>query len=124
MLFRSSVYPELRGMLDKVRSACKRNDPVGASTAVWAIQTEIAQMLSSLQPGKGDATFHLYSEVSEYYRALNFPDVLSLDFGDLAEAAQGIERLDSVLRAWLEEQAISLQEFSSLEALRLTLSAT
>ena len=61
-IFESS-YPEIKDGIRKVLKACERQQPVAASAAAWAIQSELSFMLSDLEH-PGSQPFNRYSEVA------------------------------------------------------------
>lgn len=119
----NQAYPELRGAIDKVRSACNRGDPVAASAAARTAQHELSLMLAELGSGEQHG-FNRYTEFAGLYRQLGFADLLTAPAGDLGELATQATLLDRQLRAWLTQEAVDLGEFDSLPALQQALTRT
>jgi hypothetical protein len=115
-----SSYPEIKDGIRKVLNACERQQPVAASAAAWAIQSELSLMLSDLAH-PGSQSFNRYSEVSGPYRQLGFPDLLLAPSGDLAFLAEQVRQLDQQVRDWLRAQSIDLCAFENIDDLKRSL---
>lgn len=117
------AYPELRGAIDKLRSACDRGDPVAAGAAARTAQHELSLLLAELSTGAQHG-FNRYAEFAGLYRQLGFADLLTAPAGDLFALAEQATLLDRQLRAWLTQEAVDLCEFDSLPALQQALTST
>jgi len=117
----ATAYPEIKGQVDKIASACRRQDAVGASAATWFLQSDVSLMLSRLGHGPGSGSFNLYSEIAGQYRGAGLPEVMMSDFADLPQVEEQGWRFDEAIRRWLTERGVGLQEYTTLDDLRRTL---
>ncbi len=109
-----SSYPETKDGIRKVLTACERRQPIAASVAAWAVQSELSLMLNALQNSADHTNFNLYNEFAFLYRQLGFPDLMHIPVGDLSTLAEQARTLDMQLRQWLQGQAVDLCEFETL----------
>jgi hypothetical protein len=112
-LFRNA-YPEINAQLGKILTACEKQHPFEASSAAMVVQQEIGSLLCELDGTHPDA--HFFSEYAKHYFEIDLPDLISLDFNQFETVSKRVKQFDSVLRRWLSNQSVSLNEYDSLEA--------
>lgn len=116
------AYPELKDGFRKVLSACARQLPLEASIAAWQQQVELSQMLADLRSDLGShASFNLYSEFGTVYAELGLPNLMECPPDDTVSLAAETTRLDQRLRRLLQEHAVNLAEFETVEAFERSL---
>jgi hypothetical protein len=112
------AYPEIRDMIGKIESACRRGEEVAASGAAWFLQYDLSMTLEETRRAAAHDEFNLYDEFSTVYREVGLPDLMQVPSADMDELAAQAGSLDSRLRQWLQKESVSLNEFRDLEELR------
>ncbi|MFX1536446.1 MAG: nucleotidyltransferase domain-containing protein [Promethearchaeota archaeon] len=115
-------YTGLRAYIDKVRSACRQKDILGASYAANELQIWIAEELAKVEEKMVINLyqyFNLYEEVKRVYEQFELPDldkyITSEDFKELERA---VNQLEAHLQRYCQDQNVRLkifQDFKSLE---------
>jgi hypothetical protein len=108
-------YEEVKGVLDKVVSACERND---YSTAYfWAIgvQDEIARFIYFAEKGQWPSQLDHASAYHAYYNQLQFPDLIKLlNPEDLTPLQSAVETLDYLLESHLKKHQVNINRFQTI----------
>ncbi|AKI97675.1 nucleotidyltransferase domain-containing protein [Kosmotoga pacifica] len=105
--------------VNKVLSACKRNDVIAAKFSAFQLQEEICQLMNKIENGFYGTNFNMLNEYSEAYEKAGFPDLLKpASKGDLVELARQAQQLDKKAREWLENHSIELNILRNEEELR------
>ncbi|MDQ8736061.1 hypothetical protein [Paenibacillus sp. LHD-38] len=108
-------YEEIKGILDKVRTACETENYDLAFFGALAAQDEIARALFYAEKG---FSVNLGLEGQALYDRLGFLDLIPLldplDFTSLLEA---VERLDTLLQNHLKERGVLIHRFEGITSL-------
>lgn len=113
------AYAEIHEHLQKLRSACKGNDPVRASLEARLVQDDVSRMLASAHCKVGYGEFNRPGEYRRHYRDMGLPDLMAaFDPTDLSRLADLAVELDKRLQAWLEVNGIDTCVFEGLDELR------
>lgn len=108
-------YEEVKGILDKVLTACEINDYESAFFWAIGVQNEISQFLYYAE--KGHWPVSLDSSLDyQIYKNLGFPDLISiLDAQNLSLLFEAVNRLDLQLENHLKSQGVVMNRFSNNE---------
>lgn len=110
-------YPAIHDYVGKIITACEQRNLIKASYWASLMQGEVALMLAQINSHASLSGANLYSEYSEYFRSLGWPDMVQAietrDFGYIAEQAR-----DFALQAegYFIANSIPLNVFETLEA--------
>lgn len=109
-------YEEMKGILDKIITACETNDYISAF--YWAIgaQDEISRFIYFTEKGHWPVALNPTLDYQSIYRGLGFPDLIALlDSRNLAPLCEAVERLDSLLESHLSNQGVTINRFETPE---------
>ncbi|QYR23589.1 nucleotidyltransferase domain-containing protein [Paenibacillus sp. sptzw28] len=108
-------YEEVKGVLDKVASACERND---YSTAYyWAIgvQDEIARFLYFAEKGQWPGQLDDASAYHAFYNQFQFPDLIKLlNPDDLTPLLKAVGNLNYLLERHLKKHEVKINRFETI----------
>jgi predicted nucleotidyltransferase len=109
-------YEEIKGQLDKIKTACEMNDYSTAFFWSIGVQDEIARFTYYAEKGYWPITLDPTLDYQEYYNSCGFPDLVSfLDPQNLAPLSAAIESLDSHLGSHLRKKGVRINRFETLE---------
>jgi hypothetical protein len=109
-------YEEVKGLLDKLKTACEMNDY--NSAFFWSIgaQDEIARFIYYAEKGHWPVSLVPTLEYQEYYNSSGLPDLVGLlDPENLLPLFEAVERIDSLLERYLESKGVEIHRFQTLE---------
>ncbi|WP_229106728.1 nucleotidyltransferase domain-containing protein [Paenibacillus sp. 1001270B_150601_E10] len=116
-------YEEIKGTLDKVRTACETNDYETAFFGAIHVQDLISNFLFYAENGFWPSTLDPSLEYQSVYKESGLPNIVSiLDNKEMSELNKAIEDLDSSLRSLLLSKGVHIHEFRSIEQLEKYLS--
>jgi hypothetical protein len=105
-------YEEIKGIFDKVLTACERNDYTTAYFWGIGVQAEIARALYFSEKGYWPISIDSDLEYMEVYKELGFPDLAALlDPTDLQPLFEAVERLDTLLEEHLRQHGVAINRF-------------
>ncbi|KKC47868.1 MULTISPECIES: nucleotidyltransferase domain-containing protein [Paenibacillus] len=108
-------YEEEKGTLDKIRSACERNDYDTAYFHAVHAQDLIAQFLFFAETGQWPCDLKLSADHHALYRQAGLPELVPLlDPHDLTRLQAGAERLSVVLESYLRDRGVEINRFSDM----------
>jgi hypothetical protein len=111
-------YEEAKGTLDKIITACEKNDYNTAFFAAIGIQDEITRFLYFAEKGYWPCKLEPNLAYLDLYNRLGFPDlVVLLDPHDLSQLQAAVERLSSLLESHLRTQGVGINRFQNIEQL-------
>ncbi|PQP88856.1 hypothetical protein CPT76_11475 [Paenibacillus sp. AR247] len=109
-------YEEVKGIMDKVVSACESSDYHTAYFWAVGVQKEVSRFLFFTEKGYWPSPLCAGEEELTLYKELGFPDLIGLlnqvDFSPLKEA---VEQLDSQLEQHLQSQGVQINRFRNAE---------
>jgi hypothetical protein len=117
-------YEETKGTLDKIITACEKNDYDTAFFNAIRIQDEITYFLYLVEKGYPPCRLELNSDYLEVYTKAGLPELIHLlDPSDLKPLQAAIERLDVLLVSRLKTKGVKINSFESLEQFEKFLNA-
>ncbi|MDQ0061871.1 nucleotidyltransferase domain-containing protein [Paenibacillus harenae] len=115
-------YEEIKGVFDKLLTACENNDYTTAFFWSAGVQDEIARFLYFAEKGYWPASIIPAADYQNIYVQAGFPDLPELLAADrLAELREAITLLDNRLLSLIKAQSVPIAEFDDLEQLKLYL---
>lgn len=118
----NGFYEEIKGIFDKLLTACENNDYTTAFFWSVGVQDEIARFLYFAEKGYWPASIVPVSDYQDMYvreRLPNLPELLAAD--RLTELREAITQLDIGLRRMLEANSVPITEFDNVEQLKIYL---
>jgi predicted nucleotidyltransferase len=109
-------YEEVKGVLDKLKTACETNDYISAF--FWSIgaQDEIARFIYYSEKGYWPIALDPTLDYQYFYKSSGFPDLVALlDAQNLAPLNEAVKALDSLLESHLRTQGVEINRFQTLE---------
>ncbi|RAP76856.1 hypothetical protein DL346_11255 [Paenibacillus montanisoli] len=107
-------YEEVKGVLDKVKTACEMNDYPSAYYWAIGVQDEIARFLFFAEKGLWPS--RLNRQEQELYLSHGFPNLTALlDARDLEPLFAAVEELDRKLEGHLLQREVTINRFATLE---------
>jgi hypothetical protein len=109
-------YEEVKGVLDKLKTACEMNDY--NSAFIWSIgvQDEIARFIYYAEKGHWPVSLDLTLDYQEYYSRRGLPNLVALlDPDHLSRMYEAVERLDSLLESDLQTRGVRINRFGTVE---------
>jgi predicted nucleotidyltransferase len=111
----AGFYEEIKGVLDKIRTACENKDYDAAFFSAVGVQDEIARFLYYAEHGYWP---NLSLSYQNFYSQLGFPNIISLldphRFEPLEEA---VEQLDQLMQKHLTTKGVAIRRFASIAQL-------
>ncbi|ASS67026.1 MULTISPECIES: nucleotidyltransferase domain-containing protein [unclassified Paenibacillus] len=108
-------YEEEKGILDKIQSACERNDYDTAYFHAVKAQDNIAAFLCYAETGQWPSDLKLSADHHDLYRQAGLPELVPLlDPHDLTRLQAGAERLSVVLESYLRSKGVEINRFSHM----------
>jgi hypothetical protein len=109
-------YEEAKGVLDKILTACEKNDYHTAFFWAISIQDEIARFIFFAESGHWPCNLDPSLSYQELYTRLGLPDlVVLLDPHNLAPLQATVERLDTLLESHLRTQGVEINRFETIK---------
>jgi hypothetical protein len=109
-------YEEVKGILDKVLTACEMNDCDSAFFWAIGVQGEISRFLYYAEKGHWPVSLDPSLGYQNVYRNLGFPDLTAiLDAQNLAPLFEAVKRLDSLLENHLKNQGVEINRYRNNE---------
>lgn len=109
-------YEEVKGVLDKVVTACETNDYSSAFYGAVGVQDQIAYFLYFAEKGHWPSPLDHSMSYLELYKQLGFPDLIDfLNPADLRPLQTAIVTLDNLLENHLRNHEVKVNRFASLE---------
>ncbi|RED40518.1 hypothetical protein [Paenibacillus sp. VMFN-D1] len=109
-------YEEVKGIMDKVVSACESSDYHTAYFWAVGVQKEVSRFLFFTEKGYWPSLLCAGEEELTLYKELGFPDLIGLlnqeEFSPLKEA---VEQLDSQLEQHLQSRGVQINRFRNAE---------
>lgn len=108
-------YEEVKGIIDKVKTACETNDYTSAF--FWAIgaQDEIARFIYYAEKGYWPISLDPTLDYQEFYNRSGLPDLVALlNSHNLAPLREAVEGLDSLLENHLRTQGVEIYRFDNI----------
>lgn len=107
-------YEEIKGIFDKIITACERNDYHTVFYWSIAVQDEIARTLFFAKEGYTPSSLEASINYQDYYFRLGFPDLVGhLNNQNLVSLREAVERLDSLLESHLMNQGVGIKRFQN-----------
>ncbi|MFN8374081.1 MAG: nucleotidyltransferase domain-containing protein [Anaerolineae bacterium] len=117
----NGYYPAIREYVNKILSACARDNWANASVVAAQMQKEMAMMLAYAEDGIPYSEFSVFAEYRGAFDRLGFPDLSpAVDGHDLAQLAALTQRFEAAAQAYLQQQGVTLnvaETWDSLKAL-------
>lgn len=109
-------YEEVKGLMDKIITACEMNDYDLAFFAANHVQDLVAAFLFHAETGQWPSDYVIDLSYQDFYKQAGFPDLVDLlhshDLSPLREAA---ERLSVRLEDHLRAKGVSINRFEDIE---------
>ena len=116
-------YEEVKGVFDKVVTACEKNDY--SSAFYWAIgvQDEIARFLYFAEKGQWPSQLDHTLAYQALYNELEFPNLINLlNPDDLTPLQTAVGSLDNLLERHLKHHEVKINRFVSVQEFKAFLS--
>lgn len=115
----TGYYEEVKGVLDKVITACEKNDYSTAFYGAMGVQDQIAYFLYYAEKGYWPSPLDYSMAYLDLYTKLGFPNLIELlDPDDLSPLQVAVEKLDHLLESHLKKNAVKINRFATLEEFR------
>jgi len=109
-------YEEVKGVLDKVLTACEMNDYNTAYFWAIGVQGEISRFLYNAEKGHWPVSLDPSLDYQNVYKNLGFPDLIAiLDSQNLSPLFEAVKRLDCLLENHLRNQGVRINRFRNTE---------
>ena len=109
-------FEETKGVLDKIITACERNDCDTAFFSAIHAQDEIARSLFFAETGRWPGGLSMDLTYQDIYRQIGLPDLASiLNPRDLAPLQFAVECLSSRLEKHLQTKGAKINRFANIE---------
>lgn len=109
-------FEEVKGLLDKIITACEKKDLDTALFYAIHVQDEIAVFLYFAETGQWPSPLMTYSTYQDAYIQAGIPDLAALlNSHDLLPLKEGVQRLSSQLESHLRARGVEINRFPDLE---------
>ncbi|MFD0717288.1 kanamycin nucleotidyltransferase C-terminal domain-containing protein [Paenibacillus sp. GCM10027626] len=109
-------YEEIKGVLDKIITACEMNDYDTAFFSTIHAQDEIARFLFFAETGHWPSSLMFNSTYQDIYKRLGFPELVALLYPhDLSQLQLAVVRLSSLLETHLQTKGVEINRFANIE---------
>lgn len=109
-------YEELKGVMDKVITACEMNDYDTAFFSAISVQDLTTAFLFFAETGHWPSDLIIDSSYMETYRKLGFPELIAtLDWQDLSKLQAAVESLVVLLDRYLRAKGVEINCFENVE---------
>lgn len=109
-------YEEIKGVLDKIITACEMNDYDTAFFSAVHVQDEIAAFLFYAETGHWPCDLIIDSSDLDIYKRLGFPDLVAmLNSRDLSRLQAAVEHLSTLLKGHLRTKGVEINCFENIE---------
>ena len=111
----SGFYEELKGVLDKIVTACEMNDYDTAFFASIQAQEETARFLYFAETGQWPCSFISNGSYQSFFRGLGFPDMVALlNPDDLSPLQAAVVQFALSLEQHLRKQGVPIKRFAHI----------
>ncbi|SDX80549.1 nucleotidyltransferase domain-containing protein [Paenibacillus sp. CF384] len=108
-------YEEVKGIFDKIRTACEKNDYTTASYWSIGVQDEVARFLYYFEKGIWPESLASGLAYQSFYNEAGLPNLLALlDPLDLVPLHDAVVRLDQLLEQYLLSRGVAINRFNNL----------
>ncbi|MCB0024282.1 MAG: hypothetical protein KDD91_14710 [Caldilinea sp.] len=115
-------YPELKRDLQAIMLACEQADLYAAKGAVLSLLHEMSRGIAQVATGIEVTRFNALADYEQQLMVLGFPALLApLVAGDFHALERQCHHFDRRLQAFLQENGVGLNDFATLEELKLFL---
>lgn len=115
-------YEELKGVMDKIITACEMNDYNTAFFSAISVQDLTAAFLFFAETGHWPSDLIIDSSYMETYRKLGFPELIAtLDWQDLSKLQAAVESLVVSLDRYLRAKGVEINCFENIEEFKINL---
>ncbi|MDR0269685.1 kanamycin nucleotidyltransferase C-terminal domain-containing protein [Paenibacillus sp.] len=109
-------YEEIKGVLDKIITACETNDYDTAFFSAVHVQDVIAAFLFFAETGHWPCDLKIDSSSLDIYKRLGFPELVPmLNSHDLSQLQTAVERLSTLLKKHLRTKEVEINCFENIE---------
>ncbi|WP_222120683.1 hypothetical protein [Paenibacillus sp. Y412MC10] len=109
-------YEEVKGIMDKVVSACESSDYPTAYFWAVGVQKEVSRFLYFTEKGYWPSPLCAGEEELTLYKELGFPDLIGiLNQEDFIPLKVAVEQLDSQLEQHLQSRGVQINRFRNAE---------
>lgn len=118
----TGFFEEIKGNLDKLKTACEVRDYQIAYFGSMGVQEEIARFMYYAERGYWPTSLEPSLDYQRYYLGAGMPDLVSvLDPHDFAPLHEAVIQLESNLEKYLLNQGVTINRYESLEQLKRSL---
>jgi hypothetical protein len=111
----TGFYEEAKGTLNKIITACEKNDFNTAFFAAIGIQDEISRALFFAEKGIMPAEAVSPMQGLDVYRQLELPDLVALlDPNNLTPLREAVQRLDQAMQHLLAAKGVEIKRFDTV----------
>lgn len=111
-------YEEMKGVLDKIITACEQRDYDTAYYSAIAVQAILANFLHYAEKGLDPCMLEPNMDYQNIYNRIGLPDlVILVDEDDFKPLRSAVEELDKLLVHHLRDQGVEIIQFDSIEQL-------
>ncbi|MBP3962649.1 nucleotidyltransferase domain-containing protein [Paenibacillus lignilyticus] len=108
-------YEEVKGIFDKIRTACEKNDYTTASYWSIGVQDEVAAFLCYFETGLWPGSLEAGATYHSSYTEAGLPDLPAhLDPLNLVPLHDAVVRLDQLLERHLQSKGVAINRFNDL----------
>lgn len=110
------IYEEFKGIFDKLKTACERNDYDTAFFWSIGVQDEISRFLFYAEKGRWPGISDAARHYQELYNSIGLPNLAALlDPHDLTPLLAAVERLETAFAACLTNEGVVINRFDTLK---------
>lgn len=118
----NGFFEEIKGVLDKLKTACVAGDYQIAYFNSLGVQEEIARFMYYAVRGYWPTSLETNLDYQRFYVSTGMPDLVSvLDPHDFAPLHEAVIQLESSLGKYLLDQGVTINRYESLEQLKSSL---
>ncbi|WP_308638198.1 nucleotidyltransferase domain-containing protein [Paenibacillus silvisoli] len=108
-------YEEIKGIFDKIITACEKNDYMLASYWAIGVQDEAAAFLYYFECGLWPDRLEIGAAYQSFYHEAGLPDLIPLlNPRDLVPLHDAVVRLDQLLERHLQERGVRMNRFEGV----------
>ncbi|MCM3628670.1 nucleotidyltransferase domain-containing protein [Paenibacillus glycanilyticus] len=109
-------YEEIKGIFDKILTACERDDYPSAYFWAIGVQIEVARALYYAEKGYWPADYDNTLDYMAVYTRLGLPDLaVLLDPAHMKPLFEAVQHLDALLEKHLIEQGVIINRFQDVD---------
>jgi len=118
----TGFFEEIKGNLDKLKTACEAGDYQIAYFGTLGVQEEIARFMYYAEQGYWPTSLAPNLDYQRFYLAAGMPDLVSmLDSQDFRPLHEAVIQLESNLERFLLAHSVPINRYESLEQLKRSL---